>query len=115
MTPATARPDDTHDLDNDRRRGEPAQPRESREPGTQLVEVDIQHHDDEQEQDHDRADVNEDEHDRQEFRFDEQPDRRRRHEAQYEGQGRVHRVARDDHAQRGGDQDGPEDVKQNPD
>ena len=110
---SAARPDHTHDLENDRQRGEPAQPGEAREAGAQLIEVDVEHHDDEQEQHHHRAHVDQHQHDREELRLDQQPDGRRGDEAQHQRQRRIHRVARDDHAQRGGDQDGPEDVEQN--
>ena len=62
-------------------------------PCAQLLEVDIEHHDDEQEQDHHRTDIDQHEHDGEELRFDQQPDGRRGDEADDQRQRRIHRVA----------------------
>ena len=55
---------------------DPPEPGEAREPGTQLLQIDVDHHDHEQEQHHDRADVHQHQHYGQELGLDQQPDRR---------------------------------------
>ena len=51
---------------------------------TQSSEVDVEHHDDEQKQHHDGADVNEHERDREELGFNEQPQECALHEREHE-------------------------------
>ena len=80
--------------------------------GAQFAEVDVEHHDDEQEQDRDGADIDDEQDEGEELgsRDEEQP--RRVEEAENEEQHGVDRVAgRDDH-DRGRHQDRREDVEE---
>ena len=86
----------------------------AREALAQLLDVDVEHHDDEQEQHHDGADVDEHEREREELGLDEQPQQRALHEREHEEQRRVHGVARRDDAERGHDQHGRKRVEQHP-
>jgi len=95
-----------HDDAHDEREGKVAP-----EPLTQPFQVDVQHHDDEKEQHHYRANVDHHQHDREELGAQEQPDRCRREEREDQEQCSVHRVARRDHAQRGEQHDRRESVE----
>ncbi len=67
-------------------------------------EIDVEHHDDEQEQNRHRADIDDDEDHRQELRAEQQEQPRRVEEGEDQEQHRMHRVARrDDHEARGDD------------
>ena len=69
-----------------------------REARPQLGEVDVEHHDDEQEQHRDRADVDDDQQHRDELGADDQHQPGRVEEGQDQPEHAVHRVAREDHA-----------------
>ena len=73
-------------------------------PAAKLLDVDVEHHDDEQEQHHDGADVDEHEHDTEELRIEQQPDQRAVEEAQDQQQRRIDGIAREDHPERRQDQ-----------
>ena len=77
-----------------------------------FLDLDVEHHDDEQEQHHDGADVDEHEHDRQELSLEEQPDGGTCDEAQHQEKHRVHRVLGDDHRERGSDQHRCKNIKE---
>ncbi len=62
----------------------------------QLGEVDVEHHDDEQEQHRDRADIDDDQQHRDELGADEQHQTRRVEEREDEPEHAVHRIARED-------------------
>src|SRR6185369_11806016 len=100
VNPHASRPYHAHDLEYHDARNDAASHRVARHARAHGFDVDVEHHDHEQEQHHDCADVNQDEHDGQELRFDEQPDVRAGEEAQHQQHGRVHRVLHHDHAQR---------------
>src|SRR5271156_893749 len=67
----------------------------------ELLGVDVEHHDHEQEEHHDRADVDEHEHDAQKLGVEQQPDDRAVEEAQHQEQRTMHGIAREYHAERG--------------
>ena len=74
-------------------------------------EVDVQHHDDEQEQHRDRADIDDDQDHRQELGAGDQEQRRGVEEGEDQEQHAVDRIARRDHHDRRGDQDGREEIE----
>ncbi len=86
------------DLDDDDQRDRDAERQVAREALAELLDVDVEHHHDEQEQHHDCADIDEHEHDREELRLDQQPERGALHEREHEEQHRMHGVAGRDHA-----------------
>jgi hypothetical protein len=67
----------------------------------QLGEIHIEHHDDEQEQHHDRADIDDDQDHREKFGAEQQKQARRVHEGEDQVQHRVHRIPRRDHHEGG--------------
>ena len=104
--------DHADDLGNDHEGDHGAEPGVAREAAPQFLDPDVEHHDHEQEQHHDRADVDQHQCDGQELGFDQQPQHRAGEEAQHQAERRVHGVARRDHAEARGHQDGGEGVKQ---
>ena len=105
------RGNDADDLGDHRERSDPAEPGIAREAASMLLHLDVEHHDDEQEQHHHRSNVDKHQHDREELGLDQQPDRRARDEAQHQKERRMHRILRDDHRERRGDQDRRKHVK----
>ena len=107
----TTEPENGHHLRNDGECDEPAKPCIAREAAFNFLDVDVEHHDDEQKEHHHRADINEHQHDGEELRFDQQPKCGARKEGEHERQSRIDGVARDDHPERCRDEDGRESVE----
>ncbi len=85
------------------------------EAAAQLLEVDVQHHHDEQEQHRDGADINDDQDHRQELGAGDQEQRGGVEERQDQEQHRMHRIARTDHHRGRDQQDRREDVEEDGD
>src|SRR4029079_4142125 len=111
--PLRAEPDHVADLEHDDQRNRDAERQVASEALADLLDVDVEHHHDEQEQHHHGADVDEHEHDREELGLDQQPERGALHEREHDAQHRMHGVACRDHADRGGDEERREHVKEN--
>jgi hypothetical protein len=104
--------DDQHELDEHADADQRADRQILQESFLQLGKVDVEHHDHEQEQHRDGADVNDDEDHRQELGPGDHEQAGRIDESHDKKQHRVNRIARDNHDERGGDHDRGEEIEE---